>query len=59
MSQPIPPGPYTRLCVVCYTAARKRPASAVTYRGRAVCDEHGELSEAEVRAALHPKRGRP
>ena len=60
MSQPIPPSPYTHVCVICYIHhQRQTEATHVThYRGLAVCDEHREHLEKHGPAALTVKKRR-
>jgi hypothetical protein len=40
MITPLPPGPFTHVCVICYTKkGHKVPAKWVNHRGHALC--HG------------------
>lgn len=53
MTQPVPPGNITRLCVICYHHGRRTPATCVTiHRGYALCDDHAEHTNTQIRATL-------
>ena len=59
MTQPIPPGNITRVCVYCYGLGRQRRATVITnHRGIALCDEHSGHDHPKIMAALHKLKRR-
>lgn len=59
MTHPMPRGNLTRLCVICWHAGTKRPATCLTHhRGYALCEGHQHHSNTEIRSTLLSKKRR-
>jgi hypothetical protein len=55
-TQPIPPGPHIRVCIMCHYKGRITEATRILIpHGFALCDSHQDAQPADILKAKHQK----